>query len=134
MSYQILEFQTIKALVPDSTIRSRTSKIKKTKTEYAEYFLKFPLNKLDLKASVPSFFHLVIITAASVGVARSPPPPVHFTSLFHSYFNCFVCIVLSLGNEICLELHSHRELINLFLTYSYSAVAQNTVRFIYCSV
>lgn len=79
-----MEFYTIKALLPDSTIRSRTSRIKKTKTEYAEYFLKFPLNKLDLKASVPSFFHFVIITAASVGVAKSPPPPIHFISLFHS--------------------------------------------------
>ena len=65
----------MKALLPDSTIKSNTNKIKNTNTEYAEYFLKFPLNKLYLNASVPSFFHFVIITAASVGVARSPPPP-----------------------------------------------------------
>lgn len=70
------QYYTIKAFAPDSTIKSRTSKIKNTNTPYAEYFLKFPLNKLLLNASVPSFFHFVIMIAASVGVARSPPPPV----------------------------------------------------------
>lgn len=65
----------MKALVPDSTIKSKTNKIKNANTPYAEYFLKLPRNKLNLNASVPSFFHFVIITAASVGVARSPPPP-----------------------------------------------------------
>ena len=70
------QYYTINAFAPDSTIKSKTSKIKNTKTPYAEYFLKFPLVKLLLNASVPSFFHFVIMIAASVGVARSPPPPI----------------------------------------------------------
>lgn len=116
------------ALVPDSTIRSRTSKIKKTKTEYAEYFLKFPLNKLDLNASVPSFFHLVIITAASVGVAKSPPPPIHLILFSYSYLNYFEFIVSSLRNDICSKLHSDGNIMNLCSVNTKNIVAQHTAQ------